>query len=67
MKKLMSKLVVFGILSFFSFATAQESIPETGGYTQISLPCPNNMEIVVERCYWVLWDSSCDPSVQELC
>lgn len=65
-------LKVLGVSLLLSFGwcfqvEAQEVFPEIGGYLQVSLPCPKNPEIIVERCMWVLWDSGCDPSVQDLC
>lgn len=63
---------VLGVCLLLSFGwcfqvEAQEVIPEIGGYYQITLPCTNNIEIFVERCIWVPFESGCDPSVQDLC
>lgn len=67
MKKIIVPLFVLGVFGFCSLSKAQESIPDDSGYVQITLPCPYNPEKIVERCYWVLWHSTCDPAVQELC
>lgn len=66
MKKIISTIILFGAFGMPLMTNAQDSDAQDG-YEQRTKPCPNNSEKLVERCVWVTWDSSCDPSVQELC
>ncbi|UJP66513.1 hypothetical protein [Mongoliitalea daihaiensis] len=63
---------VLGVCLLLSFGwcfqvEAQEVIPEIGGFVEKEVGCRNNEEIKVKRCEWVIYESACDPSIQDLC
>lgn len=67
MKKMIYAVFACLMMTFAFAVNAQEEEEELGGYESREVICPGGSQKEVVRCIWVMYDSYCDPSTQELC